>query len=207
MNILQDIDSVMHYENIEKAWKKYKFVFIGFIIALFAGIALFNAYNNNIKTKSQQDFDILFNLTLNKDQNSDYAASIKQNLSKLKTNSAKDLLTLELAKSYKGKDLEEYEKTLTELTSAATQHVKDVALYMLAEHFLNTNVEKAANFTDTYKVTKSDFSYPMIKDIEATALANLGKNQEAKAIYQDLVKSDIPDNLKERISIKLNQIK
>ena len=143
MNILQEIDSTLHYENLEKAWHKYKFVFILTLVAIFAGVAGFNAYNTSIEKQSKNDTTVIFEVIMQKAQSENYIHVIEKSLEKLETTTGSETLKLELAKAYKvDAKLDMYVKTLTELTMAKTQAVKHISTYMLAEHFLATDAKK-----------------------------------------------------------------
>lgn len=208
MNILQDIDATLHYENVENAWKKYKFHFVFALIALFGGIAAFNAYNMKVMADSKNDTSVIFQIMLEKSQVKNPTDMILSSMDELVTTQGQEMLKLELAKAYnvEGKT-EDYEKTLLELTTAKTNVIKNISIYMLAELYLNQKPTKALEFIDGVKLNKDDVAYSLVQEIKAMALSYEGKNDEAKAIYTTLIGDDkTPTSQKERLNIKLNQL-
>jgi len=209
MNILQEIDSTLHYENLEKAWHKYKFVFILTLVAIFAGVAGFNAYNTSIEKQSKNDTTVIFEVIMQKAQSENYIHVIEKSLEKLETTTGSETLKLELAKAYKvDAKLDMYVKTLTELTMAKTQAVKHISTYMLAEHFLATDAKKAIEVIDNAKIKESAFTYALLQELKAMALVKTGDKVAAKVIYNALIaNSNIAANVQERAKMKLAQIK
>ncbi|HAG53212.1 MAG TPA: hypothetical protein DCL21_05450 [Alphaproteobacteria bacterium] len=209
MNILQEIDSTLHYENLEKAWHKYKYAFMLTLVAIFAGVAGFNAYNSSVEKQSKNDTTVIFKVIMQKAQSNDYIQVIEKALEELETTAGVETLKLELAKTYKTEaKLAEYEKTLKELTSAKTQAVRHISTYMLAEHFLAIDAKKAIKFIDEAKVKKTAFTYALLQEIKAMALTKKGDKVAAKVIYNALIaNSNLPANVQARAKMKLAQIK
>jgi hypothetical protein len=208
MNILQEIDSTLHYENLEKAWHKYKFLFIFGIIALFAGLALFNKYNSTLIADSKHDTSIIFNVMAQNSQSESKTDNLVLALDKVITTQGKENLKFELAKSYKNDGNEaDYEKTLLELTNAKTSAIKNLSIYMLAETYLAQDAKKALDFINNAHVNKKAFTYSLIQEVKAVALTNLDKKDEATAIYAKIVsETNTPADQKNRVQIKLNQL-
>lgn len=208
MNILQDIDATLHYENIEKTWNKYKYVFILALIALFGGIAGLNAYNTKVMAESKNDTDVIISV-INEAMVSDTPTDvILASLDEIKTTQGLEILNLELAKGYKLENKpEDLEKTLLKLVSAKSKTVNNFANYMLAEHYLNTNPSKAIEFINSLKLSKKSFTTPLIEEVKAMALTHEGKLDEAKAIYIKLIADGNVQQLqKNRLNMKLGQI-
>jgi predicted negative regulator of RcsB-dependent stress response len=208
MNILQDIDATLHYENVEKAWKKYKFHFVFALIALFGGIAAFNAYNMKVMTDSKNDTSVIFQIMRENMQAKNPTEVILASMDELVTPQGKEMLTLELAKAYntEGKT-EDYEKTLIELTNAKTEAIRSISVYMLAELYLGQKPTKALEFINNTKLSKNNVAYSLVEEIKAMALSYEGKNDEAKAIYTTLIGDEnTPAGQKDRLQIKLNQL-
>tara|TARA_Y100001960_G_scaffold305862_1_gene360441 strand:+ start:1655 stop:2284 length:630 start_codon:yes stop_codon:yes gene_type:complete len=208
MNILQDIDATLHYENVEKAWKKYKFHFAFGLVALFGGIAAFNAYNMKVMADSKNDTSVIFQIMRENSMSKNPTEMILASMDELVTTQGKDMLMLELAKAYntEGKT-EDYEKTLIELTSAKTTAVKNISTYMLAELYFGQKPTKALEFIENANISKNDVAYSLVQEIKAMALSYEGKNDEAKAIYTTLIGDEkTPGGQKDRLQIKLNQL-
>lgn len=208
MNILQDIDSTLHYENIEKAWHKYKYVFILALVALFAGIAGLNAYNSKVMAESKSDTDVVI-AVMNEAMVSETPTDvILASTDEVTTKQGLEILKLELAKAYKKENKpEELEKTLLELISAKSVTVKQFATYMLAEHYLATKPTKAIEFINSVKLSKKAFTTPLVEEVKAMALAHTGKTAEAKAIYIKLIASgNVQQQQKSRLKMKLDQL-
>lgn len=210
MNILQEIDSVLYYENIEKFWKKNKFLIIGGLLSVFAITAGFNFYNQKVLEKSQHDTDIIIKL-LAKQQvaQTGQQEEVKKAIKEVFTAKAKSALTLELAKQYKIEgNITKYEETLLELQKSEDRLISDISTYMLAEYYLSIDAQKTVDFINSSKLNKGSFKYPLILDIKAMALVNLGKIDEAKSVYITILQDPhLPQNLNTRINAKLGQLK
>lgn len=208
MNILQDIDSTLHYENIEKAWNKYKYVFVFILVAIFAATAGYTAYTNSVKEASKADSEIIFKTVLNNATKPNYVESLNKALPSLKTDTGIETLKLELAKAYKASNnVEMFEKTLTELTDAKTKAIQSISTYMLAEHFLSTDAKLAIDFINNSKVSNKDFTYSLLQEVKAMAFISIEKTEEAKETYKSIIASEASQSIKDRAEFKLKQIK
>lgn len=208
MDILKEIDSTLHYENIEKAWKKHKFTFALGLVAIFAATAGYQGYTSYVEENAQNDSAIVYSVIIKKAESENYIQDIQDSFANLKTSYGKETMKFELAKAYKvDAKMAEYEATLTELTSAKTQGIKDLATFMLAEHFLATDANKALEFAKNVKISKKSFAYPFIQEVEAMAQTKLGNTADAKAIYTTiLANTSISTDFKQRVEIKLKQL-
>lgn len=208
MNILQEIDSTLHYENIEKAWHKFKYYFVLALIALFGGVAGFNTYNSSVENKANHDADIIFNYMYQKESVDNAADLIIPALDELKTQQAKDMISLELAKTYAMQNkTEDYIKLLEELNSSNVKTVKELSIYMLAEAYLAQDAAKTVEFIDSVKLSKKATTYALVQELKAMALVKLEKLQEAKEIFTVLVADPtLAADVKARVQIKLDQL-
>lgn len=210
MNILQEFDSVLYYENIEKFWKQYKFLIIGGLISIFAAVAGLNLYNKEIKSKSEHDTSIMINIMSEQYANaSTQEDAIKRAITEVFTQKAKNALTIELAKRYKIEgNITKFEETLLALQNTEDSLTKEISTYMLAEYYLSVDAQKSIDFIDSVKLKQNSFKYPLILDLKAMALTSLGKTAEAKAVYLTILQvPNLPANLKTRINAKLGQLK
>jgi predicted negative regulator of RcsB-dependent stress response len=208
MDILKEIDSTLHYENIENAWKKHKYTFVLTLVAIFGSVAGYQAYTGSVEAKSKNDSAVIYNVIIGKADSANYIKDVETALEKVQTTNGEEMLKFELAKTYliEGKN-DEYEKALIELTSAKTKAIKNIATYMLAEFYLDSDVEKALEFTKQVKLANNAFTLPFVQEIEAMALAKQGKTVEAKTLYTKiLANKNLADNFKQRVEIKLNQL-
>lgn len=207
MSILQDIDSTLHYENIEKAWAKHKFTFAFALIAIFGSVIGFHTYQENIETAAKGDSVVIFKTILENAEKENYSKALEEALVKLETPTGVETLKLELAKAYKKENnLTGFEKTATELTAAKTDAVKEISTLMLAQHFLSTDAATAVEFIDNSGIKETAFSYASLQELKATALVKLNKIDEAKKVFEQIIASNATDSIKNRAEFKLKQI-
>lgn len=208
MNILQEIDSTLHYENIEKAWHKYKYAFVFGLVALFAGVAGFNAYNAKVLEESQNDTGVMFDVMYAKPTSDDSVALILNAMEKLQTQQAKDIMNLELAKVYKlQNNTKDYSALLEKLVDSKVATVKNLATYMLAELYLEKKPATALEFIASANVSKKATTYALVQEIKAAALVATGEVEQAKEVYAALsADTNLPAEQKARIKIKLDQL-
>ncbi|MCP4354170.1 MAG: tetratricopeptide repeat protein [Proteobacteria bacterium] len=208
MNILNEVDSVLYYDNIEKLWKKHKFSLIGAIIAIFACVAAFNVYNQEMLIMANHDSDILLK-TIQQRNIDNYPQKLEKALTQLKTKTAKDAVKLESAKEfYKKNDVKNFESTLLELIKSRNDTIKAISVYMLAEFYLENDANKSIELIDSAKLRRNTFNYALIQDLKAMALISLGKKDEAKTIYTKLVQeATLSQELQTRINNKLELLK
>jgi predicted negative regulator of RcsB-dependent stress response len=207
MSILQDIDSTLHYENIEKAWAKHKFTFALALIAIFASVIGFHTYKENVELSAKSDSVVIFKTILENAEKDNYSKALEESLAKLQTQTGIDTLKLELAKAYKKENnIEGFEKTATELTDAKTSAVKEISTLMLAQHFLATDAQTAVDFIDNAGVKENAFSYASLQELKATALVKLNKIEEAEKVFAQIIASNATDSIKQRAEFKLKQI-
>jgi len=208
MNILQEIDSVLYYENLEKFWKQHRFMLIGGLIALFASVALFNVYNQDMIKKSHHDSEIILNVMKEK-QAEGNQQRIEEAIKQVITKNAKEALKLELVKAYsKQGDEKLFESSALELVKSKNNVIKEVSSYMLAEFYLNKDANQAISFIDSLNMNKKALNYPLIQDIKAMALISLDKKDEAIVIYNELIQdATLATGLQARINNKLELIK
>lgn len=208
MNILQEIDSTLHYENIEKAWHKYKYAFILSLVALFASVAGFNTYNAKVLANAQNDTGVMFDVMYAKPTAEDPVALVINAIEKLKTQQAKDMMNLELAKVYKTQNkTKDYSALLEKLVDSKVKTVKNLAIYMLAEVYLEEKPAKALEFIASVKLSEKASTYSLVEETRAAALVATGDVAQAKEVYAALsADANLPTEQKSRIKIKLDQL-
>jgi predicted negative regulator of RcsB-dependent stress response len=207
MSILQDIDSTLHYENIENAWAKHKFTFALVLIAIFGSVVGYHTYQEKTVTAAKADSIVIFKTILENAEKADYSKALEASLKNLETQTGVETLKLELAKAYKKENnMEGFERTATELTDAKTEAVKEISTLMLAQHFLSTDAKLAVEFVDNSGIKANAFSFASLQEIKATALVKLGENAKAAEVFKAIIASKAAPSVKDRAEFKLKQI-
>ena len=199
---------VFDYENIEKSWKKYRFHFVGLIIAVFITTISYTSITNSIKEGASNDNRVVFELLAKPAEDSKkHLENLIAGLAQVHGQNATDILTLEIAKEYlKTENNAAFEEVILTVMNSDIKTVKNIANYMYAEFLLENEQAKAQDVFKYLEISKNDFVYPLIQEVQAMALAQAGKKDEADVVYHELLQNvALSAEFKQRITIKLEK--